>query len=153
MGTGSFPGVKCGRGVLLITHPLLVPRSWKSTSTHPLGHTGPVTGSLYLIYMYILYIVARIAHSVYGLWYGLDDPGFESRRGLWGPPCPHVITYRISAWGEGGKAAEVKNEWSYTSARICLHGLDRNNFIFLFFVMILLMTSLLSEAGYMIIPG
>ena len=27
MGTGSFPGVKCGRGVLLTTHPLLVPRS------------------------------------------------------------------------------------------------------------------------------
>ena len=30
MGIGSFPGVKCGRGVLLTTHPLLVPRSWKS---------------------------------------------------------------------------------------------------------------------------
>jgi len=30
MVTGSFPGVKCGRGVLLTTHPLLVPRSWKS---------------------------------------------------------------------------------------------------------------------------
>ena len=30
MGTGSFPGVKCGRSVLLTTHPLLVPRSWKS---------------------------------------------------------------------------------------------------------------------------
>ena len=29
MGTGSFLGVKCGRGVLLTTHPLLVPRSWK----------------------------------------------------------------------------------------------------------------------------
>ena len=29
MGAGSFPGVKCGRGVLLTTHPLLVPRSWK----------------------------------------------------------------------------------------------------------------------------
>jgi len=27
MGTGSFPGVKCGRGVLLTTHPLPVPRS------------------------------------------------------------------------------------------------------------------------------
>ena len=27
MGTGSFPGVKCGRGVLLTTHPLLAPRS------------------------------------------------------------------------------------------------------------------------------
>ena len=30
MGTGSFPGVKCGRGVLMTTHPLLVPRPWKS---------------------------------------------------------------------------------------------------------------------------
>jgi len=30
MGTGSFPGANCGRGVLLTTHPLLVPRSWKS---------------------------------------------------------------------------------------------------------------------------
>ena len=26
----SFPRVKCGRGVLLTTHPLLVPQSWKS---------------------------------------------------------------------------------------------------------------------------
>ena len=30
MGTGFFPGVKCGRGVLLTTHPLLVPRSRNS---------------------------------------------------------------------------------------------------------------------------
>jgi len=30
MDTGSFPWVKCGRGVLLTTHPLLVSRSWKS---------------------------------------------------------------------------------------------------------------------------
>jgi len=30
MGNGSFPGVKCGRGLLLTTHPLLVPRSCKS---------------------------------------------------------------------------------------------------------------------------
>jgi len=30
MSTGSFPGVKYGRCVLLTTHPLLVPRSWKS---------------------------------------------------------------------------------------------------------------------------
>ena len=30
MGTGSFPGVKCGRVVLLTTHPLLVPQLWKS---------------------------------------------------------------------------------------------------------------------------
>jgi len=30
MGTGSFPGVKCGPGVMPTTHPLLVPQSWKS---------------------------------------------------------------------------------------------------------------------------
>ena len=30
MGTGSFPAVKFGGGVLLTTHPLLVLRSWKS---------------------------------------------------------------------------------------------------------------------------
>ena len=51
MGTGSFPGVKCSRGVLLTTHPLLAPRSWKSranTSTPLWATTGPVTGLLYL---------------------------------------------------------------------------------------------------------
>jgi len=51
MGTESFPGVKYGRGVLLTTHPLLVPRSWKSTAI-PLptlwATTGPVRGTLYL---------------------------------------------------------------------------------------------------------
>jgi len=30
MGTESLTAVKCGRGVLLATHPLLVPLSWKS---------------------------------------------------------------------------------------------------------------------------
>ena len=30
MGTGSFPGVKSGRGVTLTSHPLLMPWSWKS---------------------------------------------------------------------------------------------------------------------------
>ena len=30
IGTGSFPEVKCGRGVLLTAHPILVWRSWKS---------------------------------------------------------------------------------------------------------------------------
>ena len=31
MGTGSFPGVKCGRDVLLNTHPLLVRRPWSTS--------------------------------------------------------------------------------------------------------------------------
>jgi len=30
MGTGTFQGVRCGRGDLLTTHALVVPRLWKS---------------------------------------------------------------------------------------------------------------------------
>jgi hypothetical protein len=36
MGTGSFPGVKSGRGVTLSPHNLLVPWSWKSRAIPPL---------------------------------------------------------------------------------------------------------------------
>ena len=58
-GTGSFLGVKYGRGVLQTTHPLLVPRLWKSRAI-PLptlwAKTGPVTGTLYL-YMLLLRVV------------------------------------------------------------------------------------------------
>ena len=58
MGTGPLPGVKYGRGVLLTTHPLLVPRSWKSRAI-PLptlwATTGPVTGILYLFYWWVIW--------------------------------------------------------------------------------------------------
>ena len=47
MGTGSFPGVKSGRGVTLITHPLLVPRSWNRVELYLYPPSGPVTGTLY----------------------------------------------------------------------------------------------------------
>ena len=43
MGTRSFPGVKFGQGVLLTTHPLLAPRSWKSRAI-PLPSSGPPPG-------------------------------------------------------------------------------------------------------------
>jgi len=52
------PGVNCGRGVRLTTHPpssAVVMEQYSYTSTHPLGHTGPVTGSLYLYYYYYYY--------------------------------------------------------------------------------------------------
>ena len=61
MGTGSLPGVKYGRGVLLTTHPLLVPWSWKSRSIllpNLWATTGPVTGTLHL-YLYITLILRR----------------------------------------------------------------------------------------------
>ena len=43
MGAGSFPGVKCGLGVLLITHPFLALRSGKSRAV-PLPPSGPQPG-------------------------------------------------------------------------------------------------------------
>jgi len=44
MGTGSFPGVKNGRGVTLTPHPLLVPWSWKGRAIplFPLKAVRPV---------------------------------------------------------------------------------------------------------------
>jgi len=62
MGTGSFPGAKCGRGVLLITHHPLVPLSWKSRDLYPPsgphracnGNTLPFFTFIYVyIYIYI----------------------------------------------------------------------------------------------------
>jgi hypothetical protein len=49
MGTGSLPGLKYGRAVLLTTHPFLLPWSWKSRAIpQPTlwATTGPVTGTL-----------------------------------------------------------------------------------------------------------
>jgi len=43
MGTRPFSEVKSGRGVLLTTHPLLAPRSWKSIAI-PLPPSGPQPG-------------------------------------------------------------------------------------------------------------
>jgi hypothetical protein len=43
MGNGSFPGVKCIQGLTLTTHPLLVPRTWKSRAI-PLPPSGPQPG-------------------------------------------------------------------------------------------------------------
>jgi hypothetical protein len=57
MGTGSFSGVKCGRGVLLTTHPLLAPRSWKSRFIllSPLGHNR-ACNRVMLFYMLQIYL-------------------------------------------------------------------------------------------------
>ena len=64
LGTGSFPGVKYGRGVLLTPHPLLVLLSWKSRAI-PLptlrATTGPVTRKFYLLYV----MVSRIIMSTF----------------------------------------------------------------------------------------
>ena len=57
MGTGSFPGLKSSRGVMLTTNPLLVPRSWKNRAI-PLptlwATAGPVTATPYLYLAYLI---------------------------------------------------------------------------------------------------
>jgi len=67
MDTGSFPEVKCDRGVLLTTHPLLVPRPWKSRtiSLPTLWATAvPVKGSLCLLLLpYLGFRVLYITRS------------------------------------------------------------------------------------------
>ena len=57
MCTVSFPVVKCGRGRAADHSPsssAAVMEEYSYTSTHPLGHTGPVTG---LLYLYILLLI------------------------------------------------------------------------------------------------
>jgi len=61
MGTGSFPGVKCCRAMLLDHSPpssAAVMEQYSYTSTHPLGHTGPVKGKLYL-FAFFYYIIIK----------------------------------------------------------------------------------------------
>ena len=77
MGTGSFPGIKFGRGVLLTPHLLLVPWSWKSRAK-PLptlwSTTGPVTGTLclYLFTCYCVHVrtglIAVLLYYKFELW-------------------------------------------------------------------------------------
>ena len=67
MGTGSFPGVKV-RPVRAADHSppssAAVMEQYSYTSTHPLGLTGPVTGSLYLyLYQYIFFIITPLSFS------------------------------------------------------------------------------------------
>jgi len=53
MGTGSFPWGKVRPGRAADHSPpssATVMEQYRYTSTHPLGHTGPVTGSFYLFF-------------------------------------------------------------------------------------------------------
>ena len=62
MGTGSFPGVKSGRGVTLTPHPLLVPWSWKGRAipllpqwaVRPVQSQCLYKGALYIFYLIFL---------------------------------------------------------------------------------------------------
>jgi len=69
MDTGSFPGVKCDRGVLLTTHHLLVPRSLKSRAV-PLPTLWATPGlqrdhfTFYLL-LFAHHVVAQLVEALY----------------------------------------------------------------------------------------
>ena len=51
-----------------------VMEQYSYTSTHPLGHTGPVTGSLYLFYLSLMLRKVTVL-----LWIYLDTAGSKRR--------------------------------------------------------------------------
>ena len=114
LNTQSFPGLKCGRGLLLNTHPLLVPLSWKSRAI-PLptlrGHTGPVTGSLYLS----LQIELKASEEIYWFFFPpnskniCEKPNLYQQRQLQEilAPIQGVHTATTNAWN----AKPSRREW------------------------------------------
>jgi len=67
MGTGSFPGLKSGRGMTLTPHPLLVLLSWKGRAIPllPLGRAASIEPQcLYKGDLYLFYYVSVIIPSV-----------------------------------------------------------------------------------------
>jgi len=67
MGTGSFPGLKSGRGVTLTPHLLLVPLVMKEqsyTSTPPMGRTACTEPQcLYKGAIYLFFYNSSLAHA------------------------------------------------------------------------------------------
>jgi len=93
MGTGSFPGVKCGRGVTLNPHPLIVPWSKKSRAIPlpPLGHNRACNG-VTLPYMLLKkYFTTFLSHFVL---YSLIQFPFliVTAGGMAGSPNPFAST-------------------------------------------------------------
>jgi hypothetical protein len=87
--TGSFPEVKCGRGVLLTTHPLLALRSWKSRAIllpPPLGHNRACNGVT--LPFYITPINTQVLNCVF-----LSTPLLL--RGLWRKRSPRSCKFQV----------------------------------------------------------
>ena len=64
-----FPGGKVRPGRAADHSPpssAAVMEEQSNTSTHPLGHTGPVTGTLYLFYMHLLILSPYLSRLMHG---------------------------------------------------------------------------------------
>ena len=99
MGTGTSLGVKYGRGVLLKTHPLLLPWSWKERAIILLNlwaTTGPVRGTLYLFstMQHFNYITDMLYSCCPVIWYNnkIIRLYFNCKK----RPLPHFFPFKSS---------------------------------------------------------
>jgi len=108
-----------------------VMEEYSYTSTHPLGHSGPVTGSLHLhIYIYIygpgspvgIATGLRAGRSGIESRWGQDFPPVQTGPGPTQPPVKWVLSLSGGKVRPGRAAdhsppssAAVMEEWSYTS--------------------------------------
>jgi len=73
MGTGSFPGIKSGRGVTQTPHPLLVPWSWKCRAipllflwaVRPAQSLSACTSVHYIFTFHVFERYVLFVHSIY----------------------------------------------------------------------------------------
>jgi len=109
MGTGSFLGVKCGRGVPLTTHPLLAPRSWKGRAIPlltRLGHNRACNGVTFYLQNNIWGNSEFLLYVTYFLERGLGKYMWREGRVVDG------------WWRNVQKCKEVKNgQWSVVKCR------------------------------------
>jgi hypothetical protein len=101
------PGVKRGRGVMLTTHPLLVPRLRKSrsyTSCHPDASLGSITGPLYI------FCDVRTTERLWRVTrcsLGTDAAATYNRQSVPNPQTVYVMQVQLCwvAWRENGSYA------------------------------------------------
>ena len=116
MGTGSFPGVKYGRGVLMTTHPLLVPWSWKSRAIplpNPWATTGPVTVTLYLFFFLLVTNSRQWVILMLGIGHGVTAHPCK----IFCAPNSRKATKlgRIRLTNNPQPVPNLKDAWSFTS--------------------------------------
>ena len=114
MGTGSFPGIKWpGRGVdHLSPFSAAVMEEYSYTSTHPQGHTGSVTGSLYLLFPYISFCTQLNVPWWHSAWGAVLQIGRSLVRSqLVSSEFFTDVKFFRSHYGPGVESASNRNEY------------------------------------------
>jgi len=111
MGTGSFPGVKCGRGVTLTSHPFLVPWSRKNRAIPLLSlwAVRPVQS---------LSACTRVNFFYYRLGQDeLNESRMVDRMANWGILCQNVFNPDKAIWFKS-RLSLLFASWNYQGKNI-----------------------------------